>query len=141
MPAANTNRWKVLHRFGPPMLITLGVLWLLQGALARTSNHGVIIHNLNFDAGTVKAGTTVTDTVRIINLSSSPVEVDAQPSCGCTVAEVQDKPLVPLHSELVRLDVDTDGLKKGQQQKYVLLKMHSGTKSWEQVASIRFRAD
>jgi len=62
----------------------------------------------------VKAGATVTDIVRIINLSSTPVEVDAQPGCGCTVASVPDKPLAPLDSELVKLEVDTDGIGKGQ---------------------------
>jgi len=46
MPVANNSRWKVLHRFGPPMLITLGVLWVVQGALAHTGSHGVIIRNL-----------------------------------------------------------------------------------------------
>ncbi len=138
MPVAKNSRWKVLHRFGPPTLITLGVLWLLQGALAHTGSHGVIIRNLNYDAGTVKAGSTVTDTVRIINLSPSPVEVDAQPGCGCTVASVPDKPLAPLHSELVKLEVDTDGMGKGQQQKGVLLEIQSGKRSWEQVATIKF---
>lgn len=103
MPVAKNSRWKALHRFGPPTLIILGVLWVVQGALAHMSSHGLIIRNLNCDAGTVKAGSTVTDTVRIINLSPLPVEVDAQPGCGCTVASVPDKPLAPLHSELERI--------------------------------------
>ena len=108
--AAAPRSMKALHRFGPPVLVTLGVLWLLQGALARTSSHGVIIQSLNYNAGAVKAGSTVTDTVRIINLSSQPIEIDAQPGCGCTVAEVPEKPLAPLHSEVVRLEVSTDGM-------------------------------
>ena len=139
MQPATTRRWDWLHRFGPPMLITLGVLWLMQGALAHTGNHGVIIRNLNYDAGTVKAGSTVTDTVQLIDLSSSPVEVDAQPGCGCTVAEVPEKPLAPLHSEIVKLEVDTDGMSKKMQQKEVLIQMQSGQKLWEQVAHIKFQ--
>ncbi len=141
MPVAKNSRWKALHRFGPPMLITLGVLWLLQGALAHTGNHGVIIRNLNYDAGTVKAGSTVTGTIRLINLSSAPVQVDARPGCGCTVADVPDKPVAPLHSEAIKLVVDTDGMGKGQQQKGVLLEMQAGAKSWQQVANIKFRVD
>ena len=139
MQPATTRRWDWLHRFGPPMLITLGVLWLMQGALAHTGNHGVIIRNLNYDAGTVKAGSTVTDTVQLIDLSSSPVEVDAQPGCGCTVAEVPEKPLAPLHSEVVKLEVDTDGMSKKMQQKVVLIQMQSRQKLWEQVADIKFQ--
>jgi len=138
MPVAKNSRWKALHRFGPPMLITLGVLWVVQGALAHTGSHGVIIRNLNYDAGTVKAGATVTDIVRIINLSSTPVEVDAQPGCGCTVVSVPDKPLAPLHSEVVKLAVDTEGMKPGNQQKSVLLEIQSSKHSWKQITTIKF---
>ncbi len=138
MSVAKNSHWKVLHRFGPPTLITLGVLWLLQGALAHTGSHGVIIRNLNYDAGTVKAGATVTNIVRIINLSSSPVEVDAQPGCGCTDVEVPDKPLAPLHSEVVKMAVDTDGMKPGNQRKGVVLQLSIGKTSWQQVADVAF---
>lgn len=138
MPVAKNSRWKALHRFGPPMLITLGVLWLLQGALARTGSHGVIIRNMNYDAGAVKAGSIVTDTVRLINLSSTPVEVDAQPGCGCTAVDVADMPLAPLHSEAVKLEIDTAGMRKEAQKKGVLLRLHSRQKVWEQVVTVNF---
>ncbi len=139
MPAARANALKALHRLGPPTLIILGVLWVLQSALAHTPGHGVIIRNLSYDAGTVKAGSMVTDTVRLINLSSVPVEVDAQPGCGCTVASVPEKPLAPLQSELVKLEVDTYGISKGQQAKAVIIRLHSNQKTWQQVGTIRFR--
>ena len=139
MQTAAPRSMKALHRFGPPVLVTLGVLWLLQGALARTSSHGVIIQSLNYNAGAVKAGSTVTDTVRIINLSSQPIEIDAQPGCGCTVAEVPEKPLAPLHSEVVRLEVSTDGMGKGELEKGVVFKMQSGNIAWERVATVKFR--
>ncbi len=138
MPAARATAVKALHRLGPPTLIILGVLWVLQSALAHTPGHGVIIRNLNYDAGTVKAGSTVTDTVRLTNLSSVPVEVDAQPSCGCTVATLPVDVLAPLHSEVINLSVDTDGMGKGVQQKGVFVKMHSGQQAWNQSATIRF---
>ena len=138
MQTAAPRSMKALHRFGPPVLVTLGVLWLLQGALARTSSHGIIIRSLNYDAGAVKAGSMVTDTVRIINLSSIPLKIEVQPTCGCTVAEVPEKPLAPLHSEVVKLEVDTTGISKGQQTRGVLLKLHMGPASWEQVLNIKF---
>jgi len=139
MSANSTRRFAFLNRYGPPTLIMLESLWLLQSVFAHTGSHGVIIHNLNCDAGTVKVGSVVTDNVRLINLSSQPVEVDAQPGCGCTVVDVPEKPLAPLHSEVVKLKVDTDGMGKGQQAKGVLLAMQAGAKSWEQVASIKFQ--
>lgn len=138
MPVARATAVKVLHRLGPPTLIILGILWVLQSALAHTPGHGVIVRNLNYDAGTVKAGSTVTDTVRLINLSSVPVEVDAQPGCGCTVATLPVNALAPLHSEFINLSVDTDGMRKGAQKKGVFVKMHSGRKTWDQIVTIKF---
>jgi len=137
MPANSARRFAFLNRYGPPTLIMLGSLWLLQSVFAHTGSHGVIIHNLNYNAGTVKVGSIVTDNVRLINLSSQPVEVDAQPGCGCTVASVPDKPLAPMHSEVVKLEVDTDGM-QGAQQKGVILQMQAGQKSWEEVVTIKF---
>lgn len=139
MPVAKLNRLKMLHRIVPPMLITLGLLWLLQGALARTGNHGVIIRNLNYDAGTVKAGSTVTDTVRLINLSSQPVEVDAQPGCGCTVVYQPIASINPFHSQTVKAEVNVEGGGPATQEKAVLLQMRSQAKTWQQVALINFR--
>ncbi len=138
MQAARTNAVKALHRFGPPTLICLGSLWLLQAAFAHTGSHGVLIRNLSYDAGAVKAGAMVTDTVRLINLSSTPVEVDAQPGCGCTVVDVADMPLAPLHSEAVKLEIDTAGMRKEAQKKGVLLRLRSGHKVWEQVVIVNF---
>ncbi len=139
MPESSIRRFAFLNRYGPPTLIVLGSLWLLQSVFAHTSSHGVIIRNLNYNAGTVKAGSVVTDNVRLINLSSQPVEVDAQPGCGCTVVDVPNKPLASVHSEVVELEVDTDGMRKGQQQRSVLLEFQSGRRSWEQMAIVNFR--
>lgn len=138
MPVANNNRLKALHRFGPPMLMTLGVLWLLQGALARTSNHGVIIRNLSYNAGAIKPGTYIHDTVHLTNLSTRTVSVDALPACGCTVADIPFRPLAPFHSEDVSFEVDTTGMAMGQQKKLVLMHLSSGSKDWQAVAAIKF---
>lgn len=139
MPAARATAVKALHRLGPPTLIILGVLWVLQSALAHTPGHGVIIHNLNYDAGTVKAGSTVTSVVHVINLSPVPVDVDAQPTCGCTLATLLNAPLPPLHSENVKIEIETDGMERGTQKKITSIHMHSGKETWEQVAQVTFQ--
>lgn len=138
MPTNSARRFAFLNRYGPPTLIMLGSLWLLQSVFAHTGSHGVIIRNLNYDAGTVKAGSIVTDNVRLINLSSQPVEVDAQPGCGCTVVSVPEKPLAPLHSEVITLKLDTEGMKKGDQKKSAFLQMWSGHKNWDKLATVEF---
>jgi hypothetical protein len=139
MPANSVRRFAFLNRFGPPTLLMLGSLWVLQSVFAHTGSHGVIIRNLNYDAGMVKAGSTVTDTVRLINLSSQPVEVDAQPGCGCTNALVPNRVLSPLSSGSVKLRVETEGMQNGFQEKQALLQMHSGSRAWQEVATIKFR--
>jgi len=138
MQAARTNAIKAIHRFGPPTLIILGSLWLLQAAFAHTGSHGVIIRNLSYDAGVIKSGTLIHDTVYLTNLSVQPVSVDALPACGCTVADIPFRPLAPLHSEDVGFEIDTTGMAVGQQKKVVLMHLHSGSKDWQAVAAINF---
>lgn len=138
MPIAAPRRWKALHRFGPPVLVTLGVLWLLQGALARTSSHGVIIRHLSYNAGAVKPGTYIHDTVHLINLSARTISVDALPACGCTVADIPFQPLAPFQSEDISFEVDTTGMAVGQQKKSVLMHLNSGSTDWQAVAVITF---
>ena len=139
MQAARTNAIKAIHRFGPPTLIMLGSLWLLQSAFAHTVSHGVLIRNLSYDAGIVKRGSTLTDTVQLFNLSSVPVEVGAQPGCGCTAIEVPEKPLSPLHSGVVKAQVDTSGMKMGRQAIAFSLNVQSGKSAWQQTIVIKFR--
>lgn len=130
---------RLLNGWGPVVLLTLGTLWLLQAALAKTAGHGVILRGLNYDAGAVRAGAVVTDEVQVVNLSSQPVEVDAQPGCGCTVVDVPSKPIAPLHSEVIRANVDTDSMNKGAQQKSVMLYLRSDNRTWQRLVAVNFR--
>jgi hypothetical protein len=129
---------KAVQGWLPMTLIVLGSLWLLQAALARTSGHGVIVQGLNYNAGTVKQGATVSHEIRIINLTSQPVEVDAQPSCGCTVLYTPQADIAPLHSDRVLAQIDTTGMATGIQRKGVFLRFHSGFAIWQKVAMINF---
>jgi hypothetical protein len=132
---------KSLRSWLPLTLIILGSLWLLQVALAHTSSHGVIVRGLNYNAGTVKPGTMVRHAVQIVNLSPEPVEVDAQPSCGCTVIESPQVAIQPLHSGIVTANVDTTGEGKGFQRKGVLLQFHRASGYWKAVATMSFRTN
>jgi len=141
MSPNSVRRFAFLNRYGPPTLIMLGSLWLLQSVFAHTGSHGVIIRNLNYDAGTVKAGSTVPDTIQIINLSSTSVEVDAQPACGCTVLDVPNMALAPMHAQIVQARVNTQGMSLGVQKRPVTIYLRSGNKSWQQTAWIKFRLE
>jgi hypothetical protein len=130
---------KAVQGWLPMTLIVLGSLWLLQAALARTSGHGVIVQGLNYNAGTVKQGATVSHEIRIINLTSQPVEVDAQPSCGCTVLYTPQADIAPLHSDRVMAQIDTNGMGTGTLLKGILLRFRSGGATWKKTAVIRFK--
>ena len=122
----------------PIMLMAVGSLWLLQSALAYTSGHGVIIRNTVYDAGTLKTGSVINHGVHVLNLSGQTVEVDARPSCGCTVVDTPGQPLAPLHTETIMVQVNTDGMKPGADQKVVVMHLQSGQSVWQLPAIIKF---
>jgi len=131
---------KLAGEWGPGVLLTLGTLWVLQGALALAPKRNVVIQGLNDSAGLVKSGTVISHNVRIINLSQHLVEVEAQPGCGCTVAETPKKAILPLHSGFVRLHINTNGLKTGGfYKKGVTIQLFSGEKIWQQTAIVSFK--
>lgn len=130
---------KLAGAWGPGVLITLGTLWVLQGALALTPGHGVIVQGLNYDAGTVKIGTIISHNVRVTNLSAQPVAVDAQPTCGCTIVAASSYSLAPGHSAVIKAQVDTFGMKNTNQRKNVVISLTSGGRTWQQAALIGFR--
>lgn len=130
---------KLAGEWAPGVLLTLGTLWVVQGALAYTPGHGIIVQGLNYNAGVVKSGTVVSHNLRVINLSALSVQVDAQPGCGCTVADTPTHFLAPLHSEVVKTQIDTTGMKYGLQRKGVFVSLLTGRQAWQQVATVQFR--
>ncbi len=131
---------KLAGEWGPGVFLTLGTLWVLQGALTLVPKRNVVIQGLNDSAGLVKSGAVISHNVRIINLSQHPVEVEAQAGCGCTVAETPEKAIPPLHSGFVKLRINTNGLKAGGfYKKEVTIQLFSGEKIWQQTAIVSFK--
>ncbi len=127
---------KLAGEWGSGVLLTLGTLWVVQGALAFTPGHGVIVHGINYNAGAVKSGTVISHDVRVINLSAQSVKVDAQATCGCTIVVAPSRSLAPLHSGTVKAQIDTTGMHKGSQERYVILHFNSGTASWQKAVKV-----
>lgn len=130
---------RVLGNWLPVVLLTLGSLWLLQGAVAHTSNHGVIVRGADYDAGAVKEGATVKHSVRLVNLSAQLVRVDAQPGCGCTVVQFPQQTLKPLRMVVIKVQVNTEGMGKGLQRRAVELNMQTRNTVWQDVTMVGFR--
>jgi hypothetical protein len=129
----------LLGNWLPIVLLTLGSLWVMQGALALTSHHGIIFSGTDYNAGTVKAGVTVTHDIRVVNLSSSPVQIYAMAHCGCTVVNVPAKPLAPLKGAIVTARVSTENAQKGLLQSGLMLQMQEGLRTWQEPVLITFR--
>lgn len=130
---------KLASQWGPVVLLTLRTLWVLQGALALTPGHGVIMQGLNYNAGTVRVGKVISHDMRVINLSAQPVQVEAEPTCGCTIVAAPNYSLAPLHSAVIKAAVDTFGMQSTNQRKSVAISLTSGGRTWQQAALINFR--
>ncbi len=129
---------KLAGEWGPGMLLTLGTLWVLQGALAYAPGHGVIVQGLNCDKGVVKSGAVVRYDVRVTNLSAHSVWLNAQPACGCTILDTLSKPIVSFCTADMKAQVDTFGLKKGHYLKPVLLQFKTNRVRWNRTIMIAF---
>jgi hypothetical protein len=125
----------------PMTLIVLGSLWLLQATLARTSGHGVLIKGLDYNAGSVKTGTTISQTMSIVNLSTKSVEVDALPSCGCTVVNEPLATVAPFHATTFTARVNTAEMLRGPQRRTVAIWLRSGRRRWTAISTMRFRIE
>jgi len=124
--------------WGPGVLLTLGTLWVLQGVIAKTSSHGVIVHGINYNAGMVKSGTVISHDVRVINLSAQSVQVDAQPGCGCTLVKSPTAPIRPLQSQNLETQVNTVGMKLGEQERATMVHLRLGSRTWQQISVTHF---
>lgn len=129
---------KLAGEWGPGVLLTLGTLWVLQGAIAKTSSHGVIVHGINYNAGTVKSGTVISHDVRMVNLSTLPVTIEPQPGCGCTSVKMSSELLPPLHASLMTVKVDTHHAILGWQREGVMVTFTSGNKTWQTLSTVEF---
>lgn len=79
-------------------------------ALADTKDYTEIewLDSVKQDLGTVKEGQVVEVTYRFKNSGDKPLVIaNAQPSCGCTVAEKPEKPIMPGDEGLIRAKFDS----------------------------------
>lgn len=74
-----------------------------------------------FDFGTVKEGTKITHDFKVTNTGKVPLLIqDATSTCGCTVPEINKKPIAPADSDIIHVVFDTKG-KVGYQEKPVTI--------------------
>lgn len=90
------------------------------------------------DLGVVTQGEVVSVSFEIANTGDSPLEIQVQPTCGCTIADF-DRSIDPGATGLVKADLDTAGF-RGQIRKTLLVTSNdpvSPSASLEVAADVR----
>ncbi len=98
-----------LSRRLPRVLACLGAGWIILVAAAEYALPGdrVWLVGEQYDAGQVSAGVQIRHRVWLINPSLRRLQVQLQPTCGCTAVGLREGTLPPLGIRPVQLQVDT----------------------------------
>lgn len=121
------------------MLIWLGVIWLVQMGVAQAgSAHGVWIVGKRMELGVLSAGEVAQTAVSVVNLSVRRLEVEAMPSCGCTVLDGPRFALGAFGWRRVPVRVETVGMGAGEYGKVLRLSLRRGEEEWQEDVVLRF---
>lgn len=124
-------------RWLPLVVIWVGILWLAQSMISE--QHGVLLLPQKADLGSIPTGTARSVKIALINLSARQLDVNVEPSCGCTVAELSEGVLEPLQLRRFAVQVGTDGMIPGVHKRVVRLRFRRGDAQWTQEIWFRFR--
>lgn len=124
----------------PVVLACLGTGWIILTAVAEYALPGerVWVVGEQFDAGQVRAGTQIRHRVWLINPSLRRLQVEVQPTCGCTAVGLREGVLPPLGIRQVQLRVDTEGRMPGTQREAVDIILRTREASWRERLTVRF---
>lgn len=131
--------WRLSRRL-PAVLACLGAGWIILVALAEYALPGerVWLVGKQYDAGQVSAGTQIRHRAWLINPSLRRLQVEVQPTCGCTAVGLREGVLPALGIRQVQLQVDTEGRMPGTQQEAVDIILRTGDASWRERLTVRF---
>lgn len=126
-------------RWIPLVLIWLGIIWLVQMGVAQAGGaHGVWVVGKRMDLGVLSASEGARAAVTLVNLSVRVLEVEAMPSCGCTVLEQPRFVLGAFGWRRVPVRVDTAGMGVGVHGKVLRLRFRRGEEEWREDVLLRF---
>ncbi|MCL6476664.1 MAG: hypothetical protein K6U75_16660, partial [Firmicutes bacterium] len=127
------------RRWIPLVLIWTGVLLLAQGSVSQWSGGtGVLVLGQRRDLGVLAAGQQVQVGVTVLNLSGVPLEIEAMPSCGCTVLSEVRSGIGVLGWKRLGIAVDTSGMGAGSYGRLVRLRLRRGQRVWDEDVLLRF---
>jgi hypothetical protein len=97
-----------LSRGAWPLVLTLAGTLALAAQTAKAPAPRLVVEPAEFDFGKVLQQTTLTKELTVRNVGSADLVIEqAQASCGCTVVELDLKPLKPGASRSLRLALRT----------------------------------
>lgn len=125
-------------RYLPLVLLWVGILWLIQSSLSLSAGaHGVWISPRRADLGGLQAGKAVLQEVWWVNVSGRRVEVQVEPTCGCTVPDFSRATLPRLGVVRFRIQVDTAGMSPGVHGRIVRLRFRADGEEWREDILLR----
>ncbi len=126
-------------RWLPLMVIWLGVLWLLQSMVSLTADeHGMLVTPQRVDLGSIPAGESRSRVVTMLNMSRGWVDVEVEPSCGCTVADLSRDEMSPWRVRRFTVQINTEGMAPGVYGRVVRLRFRRSDEHWKQEILFRF---
>ena len=103
----------------------LSLLFILTASFSFSQN-SLHFEDNNKNFGKVNEGAPISFYYHFTNVSQKPVIInDYKVTCSCTKARLPEKPILPNHSDSIRVDFDTNE-KIGFQKRTVILKTSAG---------------
>lgn len=97
-------------------------------AAATTKGAAIVFDEPSYDFGTILIGTIIEHDFTFKNTGSIPLIIkDAASTCGCTIPEIPDAPIMPGQSGKIHVVFDSKG-KIGTQNKVVTVYTNAGTR-------------
>ncbi len=141
---SRTEMTEGTHRRGwwVELLLGAALMWLALIAYAEWRSEGryLWLFGATYEAGKVRAGSTIHHRVWVFNPTLRSLQLDTEPSCGCTVVEGGSRALGRLWGLPLTVAVDTTGKPLGRQVQRVDLIVRDQERgvSWRERIEVRF---
>ncbi|MER3474418.1 MAG: hypothetical protein C4336_02445 [Armatimonadota bacterium] len=126
------------NRYLPLVLLWVGLLWPIQSSLSLSAGAGGIwVYPRQVDLDGLQAGKTTLQEVWLVNVSGRSVEVQAEPTCGCTIPDFSRTVLPMIGAVRFQVQVDTTGISPGVHGRVVRLRFRAGGEEWREDILLR----
>jgi hypothetical protein len=117
-----------------------GLGWFVLLAICESSLSGkhIWLIGAQREIESVRAGEKITHKAWLFNPTARTIAIRPEPTCGCTLSEMQDQALTPFNGIPLTVHVDTSGKAPGRHQERIELIMRSDEGSWREQVNINY---